>query len=313
MEKTNTFIPVILIRGFLDAGKSTYLNSLFKTLDSDGSKLLISCEEGETEYDPALLAEKHITLTALEDEDEFQREALEQLARQVQPACIFIECNAMWKMIEFELPTDWHIQKRIALLAGPTLDLYLINMRAILGPMLSRCDQIIINRSAPERLVSAKQRLRPLLDDISVVSIVTDHGTYGFTDVEDQLPYSMEQPIVEITPQNYVFWFYDCQDNRSRYEGKTICVSGDIKKSPIFQEHEFALGKIAITCCEADMSFLGFLAQYEKMDSFGQYTHVCAIATVQYRYMQNYQKVMPYLQVTHMEPIPNEDAIASFS
>lgn len=312
MDKMNTFMPVVLIRGFLDAGKSTYLNSLLKALDSDGNKLLISCEEGEVEYDSCLLQEKHVTVVALEDEDDFQRETLEQLSQQLQPSCIFIECNAMWKMIEFEMPGNWHIEKRIALLAGPTLDLYLINMRALLGPMLSRCDEIIINRSAPELLVSVKQRLRPLLDDISAVSIVTDHGTYSLTDVKDCLPYSMEQEIVEITPQNYVFWFYDCQDNRSRYEGKTISVAGDIKKSPVFQEHEFALGKIAITCCEADMSFLGFLARYEGTDIYDQFTHVRVVATVQYRYMQNYQKVMPYLQVIHMEPTPAEEKIASF-
>ena len=51
--------PVFLINGFLEAGKTEFLSftmdqDYFRT---DGKTLLIVCEEGDTEYDDALLAD----------------------------------------------------------------------------------------------------------------------------------------------------------------------------------------------------------------------------------------------------------------
>ena len=54
--------PVFLINGFLEAGKTEFLSftmdqDYFRT---DGKTILIVCEEGDTEYDDALLAGKAI-------------------------------------------------------------------------------------------------------------------------------------------------------------------------------------------------------------------------------------------------------------
>lgn len=46
-------IPVYLITGFLDAGKTDFINGILKDgFASEDRTLLLCCEEGETEYDP---------------------------------------------------------------------------------------------------------------------------------------------------------------------------------------------------------------------------------------------------------------------
>lgn len=313
MEKTpNQFIPVTLIKGFLEAGKSTYINSLFKNKKKDtGTILLLSLEEGEVSYNGSALEEKGVALVELEEESCLNRDNLERISSLYNPSGIVIECNAMWKMPEFEFPRNWQVTKRIAVLCGPTLGLYLYNMRSFMGPMLSRCDRIIINRCEDlQMLAPVKSKLRPLLDDISVAAIESGGSSYPFDSIQDLVPYSLDAEVIAVTPASYVFWFYDCQDHQSRYEGRRVSLDADIKKSPVLKTGDFALGKIAITCCEADMSFLGYIAHYDSIDSFSQYDNVHAEAVINYTFMQQYKRVMPYLQITHMElSAPDNHAI----
>ena len=49
-------IPVYLFTGFLDSGKTTFLNGILEDgFARDTPTLLICCEEGEEAYDPRFL------------------------------------------------------------------------------------------------------------------------------------------------------------------------------------------------------------------------------------------------------------------
>ena len=45
-------IPVYLIAGFLDAGKTDFINGILEDGFAQEKTLLICCEEGELEYNP---------------------------------------------------------------------------------------------------------------------------------------------------------------------------------------------------------------------------------------------------------------------
>ena len=54
-------IPVYLIAGFLDGGKTNFINGILKDgFAREDPTLLICCEEGEEEYDKAVL--KNVTV-----------------------------------------------------------------------------------------------------------------------------------------------------------------------------------------------------------------------------------------------------------
>ena len=49
-------IPVYLVAGFLDAGKTDFINGILRDgFAREDRTLLICCEEGENEYDPKAL------------------------------------------------------------------------------------------------------------------------------------------------------------------------------------------------------------------------------------------------------------------
>lgn len=314
MNNINNSIPVTLIRGFLEAGKTTLINKLLRDESLASHKiLLISCEEGEIEFSEEILNKENVNFVQIEDEEQLTREYLDEISAQYDPSMVIIECNVMWKMIEFELPRSWTVIKRTAVLCGSTLGVYLDNMRSFLGPMLSRCDKIIINQcDSPAMLIPSKAKLRPLLDDVSRVVIDADGESFSLDSVEDRVPYPLDSEVITISPEHYVYWYYDVQDHQERYEGRRITIDGDIKKSPVLKNGEFALGRIAITCCEADMSFLGFIAHCEDLSAVEQYAKVHAEATVTYRFMKNYNAVKPYLEVTHMEAQDSTDSVVSY-
>ena len=56
-EMEDDFMPVFLINGFLESGKTQFLQFTMEQdyFKSDGKTLLIVCEDGETEYDEELL------------------------------------------------------------------------------------------------------------------------------------------------------------------------------------------------------------------------------------------------------------------
>ena len=61
-------IPVYVIAGFLDAGKTQFINgTLTDGFAAKERTLLLRCEEGEEDYDPTLL--RNVTVVDVEDEE----------------------------------------------------------------------------------------------------------------------------------------------------------------------------------------------------------------------------------------------------
>lgn len=79
----NTGIPIYLINGFLEGGKTEFINfTMQQEYFNDGEKtLLIVCEEGEEEYDPAVLAKLHTVMVTLENESGLTAEFLKEMKK----------------------------------------------------------------------------------------------------------------------------------------------------------------------------------------------------------------------------------------
>ena len=66
-------VPVYLINGFLDSGKSQFITYTLSQpyFQSKNKTLLIVCEEGEVEYDTALLQKSRTYLELIDEEKDF--------------------------------------------------------------------------------------------------------------------------------------------------------------------------------------------------------------------------------------------------
>ena len=76
-------IPIYLITGFLESGKTSFLRDVLAGGDFDDGRrgLLILCEEGEEEYDEKALAKMNISMISVEEEGEFNAEFLKTSRR----------------------------------------------------------------------------------------------------------------------------------------------------------------------------------------------------------------------------------------
>ena len=98
--------PVYIINGFLDSGKTdffryTIAQPYFRT---KGKTLLIVCEDGENDYEEKLLKSTNTVLELIEDEEDFNPDALMALDKKYNPERILIEYNGMWNYKNMKLP-----------------------------------------------------------------------------------------------------------------------------------------------------------------------------------------------------------------
>ena len=103
--------PVYIINGFLESGKTEFITFTLGQpyFQIKGRTLLILCEEGENEYDPALLKKSRTDVVLIEEEEEFNPNHLIELEKQYKPARIIIEYNGMWLIQDLvdAMPDNW--------------------------------------------------------------------------------------------------------------------------------------------------------------------------------------------------------------
>ena len=92
------FVPVYLITGFLESGKTTLgLTILGNERFTNGGKVLvICCEDGEKEWDEESLKKNKGVLVMLDEEEELTPARLQQLEDEHKPTCVILEYNSMW-------------------------------------------------------------------------------------------------------------------------------------------------------------------------------------------------------------------------
>ena len=85
--------PVYVINGFLESGKTEFITYTLEQpyFRIKGKTLIILCEEGENEYDPALLARSNSCLEMIEQEEDFTPDKLLELEKKVKPERIIID------------------------------------------------------------------------------------------------------------------------------------------------------------------------------------------------------------------------------
>ena len=141
-------IPVYLINGFLEGGKTTFIAY---TLEQEyfqikGKTLLLLCEEGEEEYDEDLLEASNTVVEVIEKESDFTPGVLEMYAEVHNPSRIIIEYNGMCLMRDKTLPSGWVVEQQITHVDGSTFDVYYKNMKSLFGEMVKSSDMVIFNR-----------------------------------------------------------------------------------------------------------------------------------------------------------------------
>lgn len=305
--------PVYVINGFLESGKTEFV---CYTLDQPyfrikGRTLLIVCEEGEGEYDEKLLKKSRTDMVFVENEEEFNTSNLIELEKKYKPERIIIEYNGMWNYKNMKLPFHWTIEQQITIIDASTFPMYFTNMKSLLAEMLRKSEMIIFNRCDDvEDLSSYKRNVKAINQQADIIFEDSEGEVNQI--FEDDLPYSLDAPIIELDNEGYGIWYLDSLDNLERYIGKTIQFTAMVLKPKDFPKEYFVPGRMAMTCCAEDMAFLGFACEYDNADKLTDKQWVKVTAKVAKEYFADYGGEGPVLKAISVEQTasPKEEIIS---
>ena len=306
--------PVYMINGFLESGKTGFIaftlgQPYFQT---KGKTLLIVCEEGELEYDPALLSKTRTVMEVIEEEEDFNPARLTELEKKHKPDRIIIEFNGMWNYKEVKLPWYWKIEQQITMIDGSTFAMYYTNMRSLLAEMIRGSEMIIFNRcdTVRDQLNTYKRNIKAVNSKADVV-FEDENGEIDEI-FEEDLPYDLNADPIVLDNQGYGIWYLDATDHPERYIGKKLQFVAMVLKPEEFPKNYFVPGRLAMTCCADDMAFLGFACEYEGAASLTQKEWVKVTAVMAKEYWEDYQGEGPVLHAVSVEKTkaPKEEVIS---
>ena len=284
--------PVYIINGFLDSGKSSFFaytigQPYFQT---SGVTLLILCEEGEIEYTEDLLKRTNTVLELFDEEDKLTPAAMMALEAKYRPERVLIEYNGMWNFKKFRLPKAWRLEQQITTIDASTFSMYYTNMRSLLAEQLRNSELIMFNRCDgidEKTLLSYKRNVKAINQAAELVFENKD-GEIDMTTEED-LPFDVNREPINLEGLNYGIWYLDCMEHPGRYIGKKVRFTCMVMHPDRFPRKYFVPGRMAMTCCANDMSFLGYPCRFENASVLPERAWVDVTARVEFRDFEEYQ------------------------
>lgn len=295
--------PVYVINGFLESGKTEFITFTLSQpyFQIKGKTLLVLCEEGENEYEAALLKRSRTEVELIEEETDFTPEKLTELEKKHKPERIIIEYNGMWNYKNAKLPWYWNIEQQITIIDGSTFPMYYTNMRSLLAEMIRGSEMIIFNRCD-----TVRDQLNIYKRNIKAVNAKADvifEDANGEIDeiFEEDLPYDLHQEIIKLDNNGYGIWYLDCMDHLERYIGKKLQFDAMVLRPENFPEDHFIPGRMAMTCCAEDMAFLGYVCEFPEAGTLKQKEWVRVTATVAREFWEEYKGEGPVLHALSVE------------
>lgn len=307
-------IPVYLFTGFMDSGKTTLIRqTLLKDRFGDGAKtLLIVCEDGDEEYDEEEMKAAGVRMLMLEKEEDFTETLLKNVNLQYLPEQVFIEYNGTWGMdtlLETALPDGWVIVQSLATADASTFDMYLSNMRAMILEQLFKADVVIFNRCSDD---TPKGKFRRAVKAVNrPAQIVYERKDGEIDETEEELPFDLNQDVIEITDFDYAIWYMDVQENYKKYDGKKVEFTALVYNPDKMKKGVMVPGRFAMTCCIEDVSFLGLKCRYPDSKSIPHKSWIHITAQIRVEFAMEYKGRGPVLYPVSVEPAekPEEELV----
>ncbi|MBE6928086.1 MAG: hypothetical protein E7467_06315 [Ruminococcaceae bacterium] len=309
-------IPVYAFTGFLDAGKTKFIQETLCDPRFNGGErtLLLLCEEGEEEFDLAPYPHKNVFLEVV-DEESVTTAELDALFRKHRAERVVLELNGMLTADVFyqKMPQDWVIAQEVMFADANTILTYNQNMRSLVVDKLSGCEMVCFNRVPVGSDIMPLHKLaRAVNRRVGIIYEYAD-GTTKFDEIEDPLPYDINAPIIEIADEDYALFYRDLTEEPKKYNGKTVHFKAQVAKLRKEKSGYFAPGRFVMTCCVDDIEFMGIPCKYDGSEQLKARTWVWVTAEVQTRFHAIYRGTGPILTAKEVLPAePAKDEVALF-
>ncbi|PHV71981.1 hypothetical protein CS063_00455 [Sporanaerobium hydrogeniformans] len=192
-------VPIDIVSGFLEAGKTTFIQACLQQGLARGERLvIILCEEGSTKLidTHSLKTFSHqgkessglngiegiYNIEIVEEETELTKSFFKKLEKKYHPTRILIEYNGMWELstlLKVKLPTSYFIGTNFYLVDASTFEIYMANMSTLISRQLIEGDVILVNRQ--KQLTKEEQsRLELTVHNLSKSCPIYYEGEAGY-------------------------------------------------------------------------------------------------------------------------------------
>ena len=203
-------LPVYLFTGFLEAGKTKFIQETLEDerFNAGERTLLLLCEEGVEEYNPDLFSAHNVFIEVLEDESQLNPDYLSKLQMKHNPQRVVLEYNGMWLLDDLynAMPVDWVIYQEICFADANTFLSYNANMRQLTVDKLKSCEMIVFNRAKSEQDKLEFHKIVRGVSRRAQIAYEMENGDVIYDDIEDPLPFDLEADAFEIKDEDYAIW-----------------------------------------------------------------------------------------------------------
>ena len=292
-------IPVYLIAGFLDGGKTDFINGILEDgFAREDKTLLICCEEGELEYEQKAL--DNVTVVTVDEETALTCSQCKEWEKQYKPKQVLIEYNGMWSMERLYrevLPANWVLYQVMTFVDANTFETYAKNMGQIMMEKITNADLLVFNRCTDELKAALRKRNLRMVNRRADIYLEDLNGNSEDYNNGEVCPFDLDQPVINIPDDDYGVWYVDMMDNPDRYQGVEVSFKAIMCHSKKFKGVHCP-GRFAMVCCDKDMQFLALVCRGEGLENFRDKEWVKIHATVKKEKCDAYQGDGPVLYVS---------------
>ena len=296
-------IPVYLVAGFLDGGKTNFINGILEDgFARQDRTLLICCEEGEEEYNPKAL--DNVTVVTVEDEEDLKCSQLKAWEKQYKPKQVLIEYNGMWQMERLYrdvLPANWVLYQIMTFVQASTFELYAKNMGQLMMEKITNADLLVFNRCTEELKATLRSRNLRMVNRRADIYLEDNAGNSEDYNNDDTCPFDLDQELIDIPDDDFGVWYVDVMDHPDRWAGKMVhmelsrCRS---RKDPGVR----CPGRFAMVCCANDVHGLGLIAKGRDLNQYQNRDWIEVTARMAVENHEAYQGKGPVMHVISIGP-----------
>ena len=248
-------IPVYLFTGFLESGKTKFAQETLedKTFNNGDRMLLLVCEEGVEEYEPANFAAPNIFMEVIESEADLTTANLAALLKKHRCSYVIVEYNGMWTLdtLYNNMPREWVVAQEFMFIDATTFLNYNNNMRQLMVDKLQSCELAVLNRfpeGEEELKMQAHKIIRAVNRRCDIAFETTDHKI-SYDDIEIPLPYDLNAPVAEIQDEDFAVFAQDVLEQPDKYKDKVVRLKGKAAvRSRALKPGYFFFGRDLMTC-----------------------------------------------------------------
>ena len=310
-------IPVYLFTGFLEAGKTKFIQETMQDarFNNGDPTLLLVCEEGFEEYDPSTFASPKVYIELIENEEDLQPEPLDAMLKKHGCKRVMVEYNGMWQLntLYQQMPEDWVIAQEFMFCDANTFISYNTNMRQLVYDKLRSCELVVFNRCGADIDRMVLHKIVRQVSRRTDIAYEKPDGKVEYDEIEDPLPFDLAAPVTVIEDRDYAEFYMDLSNDIKKYNGKTLRYKGIVLKADRLPKDCFIFGRQLMSCCADDVQFAGLVCQWPEAASLPKGEWVTVTADVSIRWHKAYGKKGPVLTVKQLEySDPADPKVASF-